>query len=84
MSKTLNDSMSEFIKFMQKYNDADEFFKLPTQQSINDIQSDIVDELGEEIETANLITWEHDSDGDRPNYDNLLEWLKQYYILEKK
>ena len=53
-------------------------------QAYDDIQSDIVDELMDEIESAQLITWEHDSDGDRPNYDNLRDWLKDYYLLEKK
>lgn len=94
MGKTLNESMEDFIGFMNKYTSMDDI--MPTDReridlvddnitiAFNDINDSIIDDLMGEIETANLITWEHDSDGDRPNYDNLEEWLKMYYRLEKK
>jgi GTP-dependent phosphoenolpyruvate carboxykinase len=85
--KTLNESMDEFIGFMQKYTDPDEFFKV-TEDSITltmkDIQKQTLSQLDDEIHSNNLITWEHDSDGDRMNTDNLMEWLSLYYTVEKK
>lgn len=84
MSKTFNDAVQDFIQFMGEHTSFDDFKDTALTEAMSDIQSDIVDELMDEIESAQLITWEHDSDGDRPNYDNLREWLKDYYLLEKK
>ena len=52
-------------------------------QANEDIQSDIVDELMDEIQTANLITYNAPIEV-QFDTDNLREWLKMYYILEKK
>jgi hypothetical protein len=51
---------------------------------MEDIQKQTLSELDDEIHNSNLITWEHDSDGDRMNTDNLIEWLNLYYTVEKK
>jgi hypothetical protein len=86
--KTLNDSMSEFIQFMDKYKSFDDFKKPIKNDTITlvmeDIQKQTLSELDDEIHNSNLIKWEHDSDGDRMNTDNLIEWLNLYYTVEKK
>jgi hypothetical protein len=87
--KTLNDSMSEFIGFMGKYTDPiGDAQEQITNDSITlvmkDIQEQTLSELDDEIHSNNLIKWEHDSDGDRMNTDNLMEWLSLYYTVEKK
>lgn len=76
--------MGDFMDFMKNYTDpiqeaSDDYLK--AQDDIND---SIIDDLMEEIEDGNLVTWEHDSDGDRPNYDNLREWLSLYYEVRHK
>lgn len=79
--------MEDTINFFAKYTGQtyeSMVADMMTNEAHDDIQSDIVDELMDDIESAQLITWEHDSDGDRPNYENLREWLKDYYTLEKK
>lgn len=87
MSKTFNDAMNDFTDFMKKYSEPDSFFTVTDDdltQAMEDIQSDILSELDDEIHNNNLIVWEHDSDGERMNTDNLMEWLSLYYRIEKK
>ena len=50
----------------------------------NDNQDDTLTELDDEIHFNNLIVWDHDTDGDRMNTENLMEWLRMYYKVEKK
>jgi hypothetical protein len=54
------------------------------EEIMEDIQKQTLSELDDEIHNSNLIKWEHDSDGDRMNTDNLIEWLNLYYTVEKK
>ena len=74
--------MSEFIGFMQKYTDPNEFYK-EAAKAQEDINDSIVDDLIEEVETANLVTCDCDLDC-QPNTDNLKEWLSMYYELRRK
>jgi hypothetical protein len=54
------------------------------EEVMEDIQKQTLSELDDEIHNSNLIVWEHDSDGERMNTDNLIEWLNLYYTVEKK
>lgn len=84
---TLNESMQNFVDFMNKYSYPGSFFTLTDEQiakAHQDIQDDLVEELIAEIESAKLIqpidkTFEVELD-----YDNLREWLRLYYRLERK
>ena len=64
------------------------YFGPITQETITEVMEDIqkqtLDQLDDEIHSSNLIVWEHDSDGDRMNTDNLIEWIKLYYTIEPK
>ena len=75
----LVDSFSKYTGEDSKSLSQDDITK--ASQALQDL---LVKQLEQEIETANLITWEHDSDGDRPNYDNLIEWISLYYDLREK
>ena len=83
-SKTLNQSMGDVMVFMKNYTDPLEPTRAEYAKAQDDINDSVIDDLFEEIENNNLVTWEHDSDGDRPNYDNLVEWLQMYYELRHK
>jgi hypothetical protein len=57
--------------------------RLPDQAYI-DIQDDLVEQLIAEIESAKLIQPTDKTFDIQLDYDNLREWLRNYYILEKK
>lgn len=84
---TLNDSITDFIQFMGKYTSFDTFVEEAKDERVEAEeahQDSILSQLDDEIHSNNLIVWEHDSDGDRMNTDNLMEWLSLYYTIEKK
>lgn len=74
----MDNTINQFAKYTGKTAD-----DLRTEAE-QDIQDDIVEELIAEIESAKLIqpidkTFEVELD-----YDNLREWLRLYYRLERK
>lgn len=52
-------------------------------QAEEDIQDDILHDLRSELESANLVTYNAPIEV-QLDYDNLIEWLRDYYRLEKK
>lgn len=84
---TLNESMQDFVDFMHKYSDPDSFFTLTEEQlaeAHQATQDSIIDELITEIDTAKLIQPVDKTFDVELDYDNLREWLRNYYVLEKK
>ena len=95
---TLNETMAEFIGFMQKYSDLDEFFKLSEEQLTeaheavqDDLIKDLINAIIDTIERN--VTVEHDENEDGKftyveiDTNNMREMLKDdiaEYILEKK
>lgn len=79
-------NLDKLVDSFSKYTGEDS--KSLTQDDITKanqaLQELLVKQLENEIAENNLITWEHDSDGDRPNYDNLIEWIHLYYELREK
>jgi len=79
----MSKAIINWVKYLGQYTDA-----VITEDEVimaaDAMNNDRIDDLFEEIDKGNLITWEHDSDGDRPNYDNLKEWIQMYYTLENK
>jgi len=79
----INKEMTKLVRQMQ----ADRVtvkFPMDYEEVMEDIQKQTLSELDDEIHENNLITWEHDSDGDRMNTDNLIEWLSLFYTIERK
>ena len=77
--------MEDFGIFLNKYssfNLADEYNERAEAEKAH--QETILSQLDDEIHSSNLIVWEHDSDGDRMNTDNLIDWIKLYYTIEPK
>lgn len=95
---TLNESMADFIGFMQKYSDPDEFFKLSNNEQLTEaieaVQDDLINDLIEAIidTVERNITVEYDENEDgKFTYaelgPNLADQLKDdiaEYILEKR
>ena len=84
---TLNESMQDFVNFMQKYSDPNSFFTLTDEQlaeAHQATQNSIINELITEIETAKLIQPVDKTFDVELDYENLREWLSNYYIVEKK
>lgn len=82
MGKTFNESVQDFILFMKQHSSLDDFVTVRTDAE-EDIQSDIVDQLIDEIQANNLIT--HDAPVEITlDLDNLREWLRLYYRVETK
>lgn len=79
-------NLDKLVDSFSKYTGEDS--KSLTQDDITKasqaLQELLVKQLENEIHENNLVTWEHDSDGDRPNYDNLIEWISLYYDLREK
>lgn len=73
--------MKNLIDSFAKYTGKDSL--MLSREAMQDIQSDIIDELIAEIETCGLV--KHDSPLDiQFELENLREWLNLYYHLEKK
>lgn len=96
---TLNESIQDFIGFMQKYSDPDEFFRLTDEQlteAHEAIESDMVNELVsrliEIVEKEATIEYDENEDGsftsvviDTPNTRELLkDAILDNYRIETK
>jgi bifunctional DNase/RNase len=79
MAKTLNESMGNFIKFMDEHKTFNDFTEDVMTTAHEDINDTIIEALIEEIHAAKLITWEDGIDTDK-----LEMFLKDNYILELK
>lgn len=80
MGDILKKEMEEFVSDI-KAQRASQIANLT--EAMDDIQSDIVDELITEIETCGLI--KHNSPLEvQLELENLREWLKMYYRLERR
>lgn len=77
--------MKQFIDYLGKYTNVtyDDFVNDALQIDRDAINDDIIDDLITEIETAHLIKTDSVVE---PNIDleNLREWLKMYYKVDKK
>lgn len=79
-----NKSLGEaFTEMFGKYTSWDNFVDEARNLAEDDIQSDIIDELMDEIQCNNLITTNSPLEIELYT-DNLREWLQMYYRLEKK
>lgn len=93
----LNESIQDFIGFMQKYSDPDEFFKLTDEQLTeareavqDDMINDLVQALIDTIERNVSVEYDENEDGKFTYVElgpNLTDQLKDdiaEYILEKR
>ena len=94
---TLNESIQDFIGFMQKYSDPDEFFKVTDEQLTeaheavqDDMINDLVQAIIDTVERNIDVVYDENEDGKFTYAElspNLAEQLKDdiaEYILEKR
>lgn len=94
---TFNESIQDFIGFMQKYSDPDEFFKLTDEQLTeareavqDDMINDLVQAIIDTVEQNVTVEYDENEDGKFTYVElgpNLTDQLKDdiaEYILEKR
>ncbi len=94
----LNESIQDFIGFMQKYSDPDEFFKLTDEQLTeareavqDDMINDLVQAIIDTVEQNVTVEYDENEDGkftyanvDTPNIREMLKDDIAEYILERR